>query len=174
MRLFVAFNIPSLLRREAINHQPQQGEKIRLTQAMNLHVTLHFIGHGDSALVHSALQQVSAKAFDTSLSNTGFFPLAAGKKILWLAVDSSKELLALHHAVGRSLQGIGITPSKHDYQPHLTLARCKSGYSQAKIEAFLNSGFAPKKFKVNQFALFNSETIEGVLIYTRLHVYDLL
>ena len=173
MRLFVAFNIPANLAREAMACQPSAEENIRLSPMANLHVTLHFLGDANAALVHRALQTIQLDSFVACLNGTGQFSLSGNKKILWLGIDPSDALLSLHDAINKSLLDAGLGLSKQQYQPHLTLARCKSGYSEQSVNHFLNKEFEPSKFKVNGFSLFNSEVCEGTQVYTCLHSYGL-
>ncbi len=173
MRLFVAFSLPADLARQAIACQPSADENIRLSPKENLHVTLHFLGDVSPALVHRALQNIRMDSFDTCLSGTGQFSLSGNRKILWLGIDSSNALLSLHDVINQSLLDAGVGLSEHQYQPHLTLARCKSGYSGQKVNHFLNKKFKPYPFEVSEFCLFKSEMREGAQVYTCLYSYAL-
>jgi len=173
MRLFVAFSIPEELARHVMNYQPSADKYIRLSPMANLHVTLHFLGDAKPSLVHRALQTIQLDSFTACLNGTGLFSLSGNKKILWLGIDSSDELLNLHDAINQSLLDAGLDLSEHKYQPHLTLARCQSGYSGEKINHFLNKKFEPHPFEVNKFCLFKSEMRKGAQVYTCLYNYEL-
>jgi len=173
MRLFVAFSIPADLSRHAMAYQPSAGEHIRLSPMVNLHVTLQFLGDANLESVHRTLQKIRMDSFEACLSGTGLFSLSGKKKILWLGIDSSDELLNLHDAINQSLLDAGIGLSEHKYQPHLTLARCQSGYSGEKINHFLNKKIEPHPFEVNEFCLFKSEMRKGAQVYTCLYNYEL-
>ncbi|MEH6346982.1 MAG: RNA 2',3'-cyclic phosphodiesterase [Bermanella sp.] len=173
MRLFIAFTLPADLIQQAMAYQPNADENIRLSSMANLHVTLHFLGDADPALVHTALQEIKMDSFEACLSGTGQFSLPGANKILWLGIEPCAALLKLHDAIAHLLTGEGIHLSKHQYQPHLTLARCQSGYSAQKINNFLDNNFKPCWFDVNQFSLFKSEVHDGKQVYTSLQSYML-
>lgn len=173
MRLFIAFTLPAALTQQAMACQPNADENIRLSSMANLHVTLHFLGNVDPALVHRALQEIKMDSFEACLSGTGQFSLSGNRKILWLGIEPCAALLKLHGAITHLLLDAGIHLSKHQYQPHLTLARCQSGYSAPKINSFLNLNVKPCWFDVNRFSLFKSEVYDGQQVYTCLQSYML-
>jgi len=173
MRLFVAFSIPANLARHVMNYQPSADEHIRLSPMANLHVTLQFLGDANLESVHRVLQKIRKDSFEACLSGTGLFSLSGNKKILWLGINPCEAILNLHNAINQSLLNAGIGLSEHKYQPHLTLARCKLGYSGEKINHFLNKKFEPHPFEVNKFCLFKSEMRKGAQVYTCLYNYEL-
>ncbi len=172
MRLFVAFSIPANLARHVMNYQPSADKYIRLSPMANLHVTLQFLGDALES-VHRALQKIRMDSFDSCLKGTGQFSLSGNKKILWLGVDPCAALLTLYDVTKQSLMDAGVDLSEQQYQPHLTLARCKLGYSEKELNSFLHKDFEPHPFEVNEFSLFNSEVRNGALVYTCLHNYRL-
>ncbi len=173
MRLFVAFNISAEVQRDIMVHQPAKGEHIRPIDPALMHVTLKFIGEANPAQIHGALQSLVHKCFESRLQSTGSFSLSGHRKILWLGVTGSEGLTNLHEAIDCALQAVGVRAEARDYRPHLTLARCK-GASAASIQPFLEASVCSLSFTVNEFFLFSSEVIDGILYYRQLHNYRLV
>ncbi len=173
MRLFVAFNIPQALRREVKAYQPAEGAHVKPIDSRLMHVTLKFIGQANPSDIHAVLQGLVNNRFESRLQHTGCFNLSGHRKILWLGVTGSEGLTNLHEAIDVALQPIGVKSEARDYRPHLTLARCK-GASAADIQPFLEVNVCSQPFTVNEFFLFSSEVLEGVLHYRQLHNYPLV
>jgi len=96
------------------------------TPGAKLHLTLHFLGSQPRALL-PALEAALAVPFTP-------FDLAFGYPEVWrhgsavLAPRATpRALLDLHAALGRALQGVGITPEDRPFRPHVTLGRHASG-----------------------------------------------
>jgi len=173
MRLFVAFKIPQAVQREAMAHQPQADEHIRSIDPGLMHVTLKFIGEANATEIHGALQGRVNKSFESRLQGAGCFHLSGQRKKLWLGVTGSEGLTNLHGAIDCALQPIGVDVETREYRPHLTLARCK-GASAESIQPFLQAKVCSRSFTVNEFYLFSSEVMDGILHYRQLHRYHLV
>ncbi len=173
MRLFVAFKIPHAVQREAMAHQPQADEHIRPIDPRLMHVTLKFIGEANATKIHGGLQGLVIKSFESRLQGTGCFRLSGQRKILWLGVTGSEGLTRLHEAIDCALQAVGVSLEAREYRPHLTLARCK-GAGAESIQPFLQANVCSRSFTVNEFYLFSSEVMDGILHYRQLHRYHLV
>lgn len=95
-----------------------------------LHLTLHFIGEVDGAVLRQLremLAQISCPAFQIDLQGVGVFPLR-GKNphTLWVGVEKSAQLLSLYDQVASALLAVGSEPEQRKYAPHVTLARLKN------------------------------------------------
>jgi 2'-5' RNA ligase len=87
-----------------------------------LHVTLHFLGNVDAALLPQ-LTQALALPFTP-------FTLTFGTPVLWHAgiavlepVSAPPELFDLHARLGAALRAVGLPTEERPYRPHVTLAR---------------------------------------------------
>jgi 2'-5' RNA ligase len=129
MRLFVAVNMPEAVQeRLAMVSCGLPGA--RWVSSDQLHLTLHFIGEVDGAVLRhlqDALAQVSCSSFRIGLQGVGLFPLR-GKSphTLWVGVEQCEPLLALHAQVASALIAAGCEPEQRKYAPHVTLARLKN------------------------------------------------
>lgn len=126
-RLFFA-----LLPDEAVRKQLRRLQK-DLSQAggrpvpeENLHLTLLFLGNVETDKI-DAVRDIAAGVagcrFDLSLDTFGSFR-QNNARVLWLGPSElPPELGALHQALCRQVENIGLPVRKETYRPHVTLVR---------------------------------------------------
>ena len=126
-RLFFA-----LLPDEAVRKQLRRLQK-DLSQAggrpvpeENLHLTLLFLGNVETGKI-DAVRDIAAGVagcrFDLSLDTFGSFR-QNNARVLWLGPSElPPELGALHQALCRQVEHIGLPVRKETYRPHVTLVR---------------------------------------------------
>jgi 2'-5' RNA ligase len=160
-RLFVALPLPEDIAGALAELRPPAGRAVRPAETTDLHVTLHFLGQGDAGAVSQALGTVRAEAFSVKFGDLGRFSQRGGRTILYLDVERSAALLALHAAVAHALGTLGFEPETRAYAPHLTLARLGRGAQAALIEAFLEQQLPvrAREFRCERFALYASEAM---------------
>jgi 2'-5' RNA ligase len=160
-RLFVALPLPQHIAGALAELRPPPSRAVRPTEATDLHVTLHFLGQAKPGAVQSVLGSVNADAFSLTFGDLGRFSQRGGRTILYLGVERSAPLLALHAAAARALGTLGFEPETRAYAPHVTLARLGRGAPTALIEAFLEQRLpAPARaFRCDRFALYASEAV---------------
>lgn len=130
MRLFVALEIPSVVRQNlitlldsfrALTREP------RWVRAENLHVTLKFIGEVAEAkldAIRSTLGEIhSGQAITLEFRGLGFFPNEKHPRVLWAGMEASARLKTLAENVEGTMEKLGIPREKREFSPHLTLAR---------------------------------------------------
>lgn len=167
-RLFTAIRIPEPVRQEIVRIQPRNLSDAVLTPPDELHLTLHFIGE---------VTDETAKSLDTAFRTIRFAPLPlnltgvgcfAGRdraKFLWVGIERSTRLLALHHLVGRALESSNLPLEDRVYRPHVTIARLDSPQKEA-VEAFLQQYESFRYcFEVSSFTLYRVERLNGVTTY---------
>lgn len=159
-RLFVALPLPPSVTTRLVALQPPAGKGVRPLAEADLHITLHFLGRAKVTPVRAALARVSAGPFPVRLGAPGHFGLRGKKTILWMAVEPSAAISALHSATAAALESAGYEPETRPWQPHVTLARLAGKAARALAEAFEQTApaDAPIEFECVQFALFESET----------------
>lgn len=143
----------------------------RPVAAQNLHLTLHYMGQLELAVI-AELQQAAAQikqgAFTLALDRFGSFP-AAG--VLWLGCSRTPEALDhMHQALASQLQVVGIEPESRAFQPHITLMR-HFKYRLVAEESVLSP---PLNWAVAQFALLESVSSQQGVYYRPLAVYPLI
>lgn len=94
---------------------------VRLTPAVNFHLTLQFLGlvdAGAEARLVTELDQLSTEPFDLELIAPGTFDGG----IAWLGPRRSKCLWRLHQQVTIAVRRAGLV-APEEWTPHVTLAR---------------------------------------------------
>lgn len=160
-RLFTAIDLPeALARRLAAMGFGLPGA--RWVPAEQLHLTLRFIGEVDGGRfreIGEALDDVRANPFELQLSGFGCFPPRGPARILWVGVEPTAPVAALHRKVENVLvrQGL-VEPEKRKFSPHVTVARLQN-VPVAKLGNFLagNNLFRSETFTVTNFHLYSSE-----------------
>jgi len=174
-RLFVAIPLPRSVTRRLVTLQPEAAKNVRPIAEPDLHVTLHFLGTAEVASVTEALASVRAHPFPIRLGEPGHFALRGRKTILWIGIEPSAAISALHAATAKALRTVGFEPETRPWQPHITLARLAGRGARHLVEAFEQTApaEAPIGFECSQFALFESETHQEGARYRALERYPL-
>lgn len=154
MRLFVALEIPSELRKQFASLieelRKTAGESRRggpkWVRAQNLHLTLKFIGEVPSdrvARICTALRSaVSSEPFTPEFRGLGFFPNERKPRVLWVGIAGSRKLEMLAAGIDRALEPIGIPHEQRAFQAHLTLARFEPPGLDAGLRAAIGRNAA--------------------------------
>jgi 2'-5' RNA ligase len=166
-KLFVAVGLPVSTSAKLIRLQPPPTAGVRLVEASQMHLTLHFLGEADPERTAAALRAVRLPPFDLTLAGVGQFASAGGSATLWAGVRESAELRTLHAAVAAALAGEGFRPEARRYTPHVTLARCVPEAAAGVVEDFLagNAGFLLSGVPVTAFGLYSSAFINNAPVY---------
>jgi len=132
----------------------------RRVSAANLHITLVFLGNIDEQQcrdVQQAASEISSRSFSLKLDKAGKWPRS---KVIWLAATTiPDELTSLVAELNESASNCGIKVKSRPYSPHATLARKARGPAPPlDIEPF--------EWKINGFALVQSETLPQGVQYT--------
>ena len=160
MRLFVAVDMPEWVQ-ERLRMIACGLPGARWILPEQLHLTLHFIGEVDGAMmrtIQEALGRISSPVLQLCLQGVGVFPLR-GKKphTLWVGVEKSKQLLALHCQVASALVAAGCELEQRKYAPHITLARLKDTPAKRLNEFIrLHIPLVLATAQVNRFRLYSS------------------
>lgn len=132
----------------------------------NLHLTLHFLGNvsvEQYSCVLEAAEKVEFSEFTLNLDKFGVFEKA---KVFWLGVSEIPEQLALlHNRLGQVLSACDYKDDKRVYTPHVTLIR------KIKKMAFEENA-SLVSWKVNRFALVESVTVNGLVLYKPVKFYN--
>jgi 2'-5' RNA ligase len=164
MRLFVALEIPEQVRENiaAVRQRFTTPEsQMKWVSPEKFHVTLKFIGEvapEKVGAISKALRQVRTTGHvEVVFRGLGWYWPARGFGLLLTMIDPSESLTTLATRIGRQLGPFGIAPETHEYQPHLTLARCKhrrrSGIPQDIISV-------ANEYKGHLFGSVSSETFD--------------
>ncbi len=90
------------------------------------HVTLSHFGDVEASLVpdlQAELAAVSLEPFELQPDRFGFFKDADAPAVVWVGFAPSAELVSLHAELSIIRSRFASRPDRHDFNPHLTLAR---------------------------------------------------
>lgn len=141
-RLFVALPLPQEIRSALSALQSEWAEpfSLRWTRPETMHITLHFLGNVDNALIEplaAALSTVTCPAFRLAFTHVGTFG-RGDRTVLWAGCAPSKALDGLHDQVLAALATVlpdvcgdkarerSSTAGTARWTPHCTLARVRS------------------------------------------------
>lgn len=131
MRLFTAFALPPDLRAEVLRRQAAlKTLPFRSWQSPEtLHLTLHFLGEVEAALLEPLARTLRDACADVSpfhleLGSLGAFPSRRHARVLFLGMEGQLDRLQdLAATLRPRVLALGIPLEDRPYQPHITLAR---------------------------------------------------
>ena len=168
-RVFIAIDLPSLLRQRIAHHinrlrDSNPDARASWGREENLHLTLKFRGEipVTTAEALSNAAQAAARAidqFDLVVGGCGAFPAQAAPRVLWLGIeDPSGKLAALHRAIEDECERAGFAREPRDFHPHLTIARLRKPQGSRQLAAVHEElGFSPEAVSVSQIVVIRSE-----------------
>lgn len=162
---FLGIELPDEIKSSLASLRPHKSPGVRPVRPENLHITLHYLGKQDQcaveAAVKSCLSLLSQRPFELVLKGLGQFGRTSKPSVLWQGVESNSDLLALHQQLLAVINRLGVESDHHEYQPHITLARCR--WKQALTESdrrsltsFYQQQQTAINFEVKAFMLFES------------------
>lgn len=143
MRLFVSVGVEPLAERIETVQDPLTGlEGLRPTDPEQAHVTVKFLGEGEHDL--DVLEEAIGRAvegvapFEATLEGVGAFPSSEYIRVVWLGFGAGREpLTVLHRHVEAETTDLGYGEERHDFTPHVTLARMDNAAAKAEVQTFL-------------------------------------
>ena len=177
-RLFIAIDLPNAIKDQVLSLRKDDLPPGRWTKREALHLTLHFIGDVPEAVARAyqrALTHAEAPSFDLRIEGVGQFPIEARPRVIWAGVANRPALRAVYEAVGAALESEGFVRERRRFHPHITLMRFRKplrrGLASKWIQAHLD--FYTEPFRVEQFALYESELKASGAVYRKRAVYSL-
>lgn len=182
LRLFVGVGLPAAVKAELAQTQARlrwQPALVGWAAPESLHLTLHFLGSTDAALLEpigaalrAALQ--GQPPFELQLGPAGVFPNPQRPDVVWQGVAGDLTTLRrVQERVVVALEPLGFKREQRAYSPHLTLGRTRRGAERGAL-AELGAAVAalpappPLAWSVAQISLFQSELLPGGPRYTPL------
>jgi RNA 2',3'-cyclic 3'-phosphodiesterase len=151
-RIFVAVKLAPHLQ-EAIARVPSRFESVasalRWVPVGNLHLTLRFLGEITEAQVKRVGEATHAVAlgaspFTITLAGLGAFPSPLRPRVVWVGVaEGSQRLVALAEALNEEIVRRKFPREPRPFQPHLTVARARTGVSPLDLTGDLARAGAP-------------------------------
>ena len=178
-RLFVAIDLPDTAKAQILSLRQHDLPPGRWSRRDALHLTLHFIGDVPEAVARAyqrVLGAVDEGAFDLDIQGVGQFPIDDRPRVIWAGLRNTPELRALHEAVGAALESEGFRRERRRFHPHITLMRFRKPIRRGLASKWLNAhiDFRVEPFRVQQFALYESDLQPSGAVYSKRGIYRLL
>jgi 2'-5' RNA ligase len=141
MRAFVSIDLDGLADAVARVQEPFRRPGLNPVDPEQAHVTVKFLGAVDDAELDAVREAVSAAVADADVApftvrfgGYGVFPSLDYVSVVWLGVrEGGEQLTRLHEAVEARTTDLGVEPERHEFTPHVTLARMNDARSKAEV-----------------------------------------
>jgi 2'-5' RNA ligase len=138
---------------------------LRWTPAVNVHLTLHFLGELDPSRAANVVDRlgdaIDVAPFEATVGSVGTLPPSGTPRIVWAGVTHGvEELQRMHAILGERLREAGVATETRPFLPHLTLARVRDRErSRARTVRDRLDGFAAPSipWSVDHVTLFKSD-----------------
>lgn len=174
-RLFVAIRPPSAVRQLLLASMGGISAA-RWQSDDQLHLTLQFIGEVDRHLakdIHAALGAVHHSRFELALNGLGCFERRGLPGAVWAGVTPHDEVKALQRKIDAALLRVGLPADERAFLPHITLARLNRKAGPIGNWLAEAGGLTSPAFRVDSFALFESDLTSEAAIYSVIERYPL-
>jgi 2'-5' RNA ligase len=133
IRAFIAIDLtPEIhlrLEEVMVNFKAQlSGVPIRWVPAVNIHLTLKFLGDVSLANLKILTDMLQTEVsghhqFDISVGGSGAFPSPHRPRVIWVGVEAPPELTTVQNGIETSTAHLGYAREERAFSPHLTLGR---------------------------------------------------
>jgi 2'-5' RNA ligase len=145
IRSFLAFDIESdtvLNRLAAAQRQLiQTGADLKPVEPKNIHITIRFLGNITPATaekIYEEMKQIQFTPFTVQIKGVGAFPNPRYPRVVWTGItEGAEQLQSVFSQLEPKLRGLGLTPDRRGFSPHLTIARVRSGRNKQQLAEFL-------------------------------------
>ena len=166
MRLFASVGVEPFADRIEDLQEPLAGlEGLRPTDPSQAHVTVKFLGERDhdldalAAAMERSVENSGVEPFEATLDGVGAFPSREYIRVVWIGFGAGTEPLSdLHESVEAETTALGYDEERHDFTPHVTLARMDDATAKGEVQRFLRESepsFGP--LNVEEIRLTESE-----------------
>jgi RNA 2',3'-cyclic 3'-phosphodiesterase len=181
-RLFIAAEVSPEVKAELATAQGRLrhgGAPVKWVAPEALHLTLHFLGETDVALLPRLGAALCAAlagstAIGLRLAGAGAFPNLRRPNVIWAGIDGATAALErIQAAAGMALESLGLPRETRPFRAHLTLGRVRREATPAQLEhlgAAVRSlpPLAPLLWDVDRVVLFRSELRPNGPVYTEI------
>jgi len=159
-RAFVAVSLPDAVLDALAERAARLTFPGRPTTRDQWHVTLQFLGNrADVDAVMGALTGLEAEGGTARLGGAGAFPRPARATVLWLGfVEGGPVMQRLADAVMQRTESLGYEREDRPYQPHLTLARCRTPTDLRPVVTALGDAPVGPAWTIDRVAIYESKT----------------
>lgn len=105
---------------------------LKVVTSANLHLTLKFLGDTEEALIDKITDRMresvkGIQAFPIKLEGIGAFPSMSNIRVIWTGIEDGRLLTGIAARLDSSLHEMGLQRDRKGFNPHLTVARARSG-----------------------------------------------
>ncbi|MES3517824.1 MAG: RNA 2',3'-cyclic phosphodiesterase [Natronomonas sp.] len=176
MRLFTAVDVSGCAEAIADIQEPLRGlSGLNPTDPKQAHVTVKFLGDGpegghdlDSLLdaLRDGVETAAVDSFELGMSGLGAFPSPEYITVVYLGVEAgSGRLRRLHEAIEAETTAIGYDAERHDYTPHVTLARMNHAGRKERVQEYLESSTSAATTEIESLRLIESTLTDDGPVY---------
>ena len=145
IRSFLAFDLENETVRKKLaaaqNLLVQTGADLKLVEPQNIHMTIRFLSDITPDMVEKVFEEmkkVQFAPFDAQINGLGAFPDLHYPRVVWAGItEGADQMKNVFSQLEPRLQRLGFTPDPKGFNPHLTIARVKSGKNKAQLAAFV-------------------------------------
>ena len=151
IRSFVAFDLDNadVLKKltDVQSFVMKTGADVKVVEPENIHMTLRFLGSITPSMaekIFEEMKKVQFTPFDTKIRGVGAFPDIRYPRVLWAGIaEGGDQLRGIFKQLEPRLIGLGFAPDPKGFNPHLTIARVRSGRNRDVLARFLeeNEGY---------------------------------
>ncbi len=145
IRSFVAFDLDNadILKKltDVQSLVTKTGADVKVVEPENIHVTLRFLGNITPSMVErifEEMKKVQFTPFDVKIRGVGAFPDIRYPRVLWAGIaEGADQLRGIFKQLEPRLISLGFAPDPKGFNPHLTIARVRSGRNKDVLTRFL-------------------------------------
>ena len=145
IRSFLAFDLENEAVRKKLaaaqNLLVQTGADLKLVEPQNIHMTIRFLSDITPDMVEKVFEEmkkVQFAPFDARINGLGAFPDLHYPRVVWAGItEGADQMKNVFSQLEPRLQRLGFTPDPKGFNPHLTIARVKSGKNKAHLAEFI-------------------------------------
>jgi 2'-5' RNA ligase len=181
IRSFIAFDIESEAVRKGLadiqNLLVQTGADLKLVEPQNIHITVRFLGDITPATtekIFAEMQQAQFASFNVQIKGLGAFPDLRYPRVIWAGItEGADQLKTIFNQLEPRLRNLGFTPDPKGFNPHLTIARVKTGRKKAQLSDFVakNANYDFGAIKAECLRLKRSDLTQREPVYSTLKQY---
>jgi len=147
IRSFVSVDLDESIIRERINAAQQSleqtGANLKVVEPGIMHLTLRFLGEIPQITVDrvkEAMRGLRFEPFIVQFAGIGAFPNLRRISVVWVGIThGEQELEGIFQQLEPKLRQIGLPPDSKGFNPHMTIARVRSGVNRDALAKYIES-----------------------------------
>ncbi len=181
IRSFIAFDIQNqgIVNRIAAAQKllMQTNADLKLVEPKNIHITVRFLGAMNPDMVdkvYEVMKKINFIPFNIQLQGLGVFPTVNYPRVVWAGITlGAKQLTSIFEQLEPMVHELGFAPEPNGFNPHLTIARVRSGTNKQRLVDFVTrqSEYEFGNIKATCLRLKRSQLSEMGPTYTTLKEY---